>query len=62
MKCYQKLFNRYGANSNPADGGSLPIIALLDKLLDSPDRQIQVELCLKILLKTVPFIEIPYKV
>lgn len=53
---------RYGANANPTDGGSLPIIALLDKLLDDPYNQIHVEICLKILLKTVPAIEMPYKV
>lgn len=52
----------YGANTNPTDGGSLPIIALLDKLLDDPYNQIHVEICLKILLKTVPAIEMPYKV
>lgn len=46
----------------PKDGGSTPIVALLDKLLDSPYSQGHVETCLKILLKTVPAIEMPYKV
>lgn len=55
---------RYGANVQPCDGGSSPIIAILDKLLESPHRksQIELEMCLKILLKAVPFIEMPYKV
>lgn len=52
----------YGANWNPNDGGMLPIIAILDKLVESPDTQLHVESCLKILLKTVPAIEMPYKV
>lgn len=53
---------RYGANMNPKDAGELPIIAILDKLVESPQPQLHVELCLKILLKTVPSIEMPYKV
>lgn len=52
----------YGANWNPKDGGSLPIIAILDKLVESPYTQLHVESCLKILLKTVPSIEMAYKV
>lgn len=52
----------YGANWNPKDGGSLPIIAMLDKLVESPYAQLHVESCLKILLKTVPSIEMAYKV
>ncbi|XP_031631676.1 uncharacterized protein LOC116345971 isoform X2 [Contarinia nasturtii] len=52
---------RYGANSNPKDGGMMPIIAILDKLVEAPSTQIHVETCLKILLKTVPAIEMPYK-
>ncbi|XP_055324775.1 uncharacterized protein LOC129579131 [Sitodiplosis mosellana] len=53
---------RYGANVNPKDGGMMPIVAILDKLVGSPEcTQIHVETCLKILLKTVPTIEMPYK-
>ncbi|XP_055716153.1 uncharacterized protein LOC129809996 [Phlebotomus papatasi] len=54
---------RYGANPNPKDGGSSPIIALLDKLLESQDRRYpyQLEACLKILMRAVPFIDLPFK-
>lgn len=53
---------RYGANSLPKDGGMMPIIAILDKLIETPDTQLHVEICLRILLKTIPLIEMPYKV
>lgn len=53
---------RFGANWNPRDRGIMPIIAILDKLVESPQNQLHVELCLKILLKTVKSIEMPYKV
>lgn len=56
------IYFRYGANSHPKDGGMLPIIAILDKLIDTPCAQIHVEICLKLLLKTVALIEMPYKV
>ncbi|XP_055683156.1 uncharacterized protein LOC129790022 [Lutzomyia longipalpis] len=54
---------RYGANPNPMDGGSNPIIALLDKLLESEDGRYpyQLESCLKILMRAVPFIDLPFK-
>ncbi|XP_059620934.1 uncharacterized protein LOC132264673 [Phlebotomus argentipes] len=54
---------RYGANPNPTDGGSSAIIALLDKLLESKDRRYpyQLEACLKILMRAVPFIDLPFK-
>lgn len=53
---------RYGASAHPKDGGMMPIIAILDKLIESTYGQLHVEICLKILLKTVPSIEMPYKV
>lgn len=58
------LNSRYGANSNPKDGGSLPVIAILDKLLElaGSHHQPQLNACLKIILKTMPQIEMPYKV
>lgn len=63
MLLYLVFICRYGANVNPKDGGMMPIIAILDKLIDSPEcTQIHVAACLKILLKTVAIIEMPYKV
>lgn len=56
------FLGRYGANANPKDAGELPIIAMLDKLVETPQPQLNVELCLRLLLKTVPSIEMPYKV
>lgn len=57
-------FYRYGASTHPSDGGTLPVIAILDKLMESPTRKYQHQLnaCLKIILKTLPQIEMPYKV
>lgn len=55
---------RYGASAQPSDGGTNPVIALLDKLMETSVRQQHQQLtaCLKILLKTLPMIEMPYKV
>lgn len=63
MLFYLVFIFRYGANVIPKDGGMMPIVAILDKLVESPEyTEIHVETCLKILLKTVPNIEMPYKV
>lgn len=57
---------RHGANPNPADGGSImPVIALLDKLIEYDENvsyPYQLVSCLKILMLALPFIEMPYKV
>lgn len=61
------LFNRYGADPMPCDGGTSAIIAILDKLLESssPPRRsylYQLVSCLNILLSSVTIIDMPYRV
>lgn len=56
---------RHGANPEPLDGGTSPILALMDKLMEykeSGSYPYQLVSCLKILLLALPFIELPYKV
>ena len=56
---------RHGANPNPFDGSSSPVIALMDKLIEyeeSGSFPYQLVSCLKILLLALPFIELPFKV
>lgn len=56
---------RYGANPSPSDGGTSPVLALMDKLLEYEDTgsyPYQLVSCLKLLLLAIPFIELPYKV
>lgn len=55
---------RYGASSYPRDGGTPPVISILDKLIElrGTHHQSQLNTCLKIILKTMPQIEMPYKV
>ncbi|XP_055380871.1 uncharacterized protein LOC129611655 [Condylostylus longicornis] len=53
---------RYGAEPLPNDGGSSPVLSLLDKLLDCDRKYVyQMVICLKILLKNIPIIEMPFK-
>ncbi|KAJ6640084.1 hypothetical protein Bhyg_12833, partial [Pseudolycoriella hygida] len=54
---------RYGAEPNPNDGGLSPVLALLDKLVESPKRRYLYQLvsCLKILLRAISIIEMPFK-
>lgn len=53
---------RYGAEPSPPDGGSSPVISLLDKLLEKERRYTyQLVSCLQILLKNISLIEMPYK-
>ncbi|XP_030369643.1 uncharacterized protein LOC115620517 [Scaptodrosophila lebanonensis] len=53
---------RYGAAPHPPDGGSSVIIALLDKLMEHGRNYIYEHvMCLKILLRNVPMIEMPFK-
>ncbi|XP_037026489.1 uncharacterized protein LOC119067538 [Bradysia coprophila] len=54
---------RYGAEPSPTDGGIPPVLALLDKLVESPKRRYLYQLvsCLKILLRTISIIEMPFK-
>ena len=56
--------HRFGADPKPYDGGIIPVIAVLNKLLDYDDRRYpyQLEACLKILMRAIPYIEMPYKV
>jgi ankyrin repeat and SOCS box protein 17 len=60
------IFLRYGANPlATSDGGTSPIVALLDKLTDydeSASYPYQLVSCYKILVLAIPFIELPYKV
>lgn len=56
---------RHGANPSPLDGGTSPVLALMDKLVEFEETgsyPYQVVSCLKILLLAIPFIELPYKV
>lgn len=58
---------RFGANPSPQDDGSNPIIALLDKLVESGDQHnrsysLQLVSCLKILIRATPVVDLPYKV
>lgn len=54
---------RYGASPLPPDGGSSVTIALLDKLIENGrNYSYELVLCLKILLRNIPMIEMPFKV
>ncbi|XP_065082405.1 uncharacterized protein LOC135704815 [Ochlerotatus camptorhynchus] len=54
---------RHGANPDPDDGGASPIISLLDKLREYENRSYPYQLvsCLKLLLRCIVMIELPYK-
>lgn len=54
---------RHGANACPPDGGSYPVIAVMDKLLEYETGSYPYQLvsCLKILLLVIPSIVFPYK-
>ncbi|XP_034488667.1 uncharacterized protein LOC117792578 [Drosophila innubila] len=53
---------RYGAAPQPPDGGTSVIIALLDKLIENGrNYSYELVLCLKILLRNVVMIEMPFK-
>ncbi|XP_017122581.1 uncharacterized protein LOC108142952 isoform X1 [Drosophila elegans] len=53
---------RYGAAPQPPDGGASVIIALLDKLIeDGRNYSFELVMCLKILLRNVVMIEMPFK-
>lgn len=55
---------RYGAEPSPIDCGITPVVALLDKLVESPNRRYLYQLvsCLRILLRAISIIEMPFKV
>jgi len=54
---------RYGASPQPPDGGTSVIIALLDKLIENGcNYSYELILSLKILLRNVAMIEMPFKV
>uniref|UniRef100_A0A182MST3 Ankyrin repeat and SOCS box protein 17 n=1 Tax=Anopheles culicifacies TaxID=139723 RepID=A0A182MST3_9DIPT len=54
---------RHGANPCPDDGGASPVLSLLEKLAESEDRcyPFQLVSCLKLLLRTIIMVELPYK-
>ncbi|XP_017034172.1 uncharacterized protein stops isoform X1 [Drosophila kikkawai] len=53
---------RYGATPQPPDGGASVIIALLDKLIENGrNYSYELVMCLKILLRNVTMIEMPFK-
>uniref|UniRef100_A0A336L9M3 CSON007105 protein n=1 Tax=Culicoides sonorensis TaxID=179676 RepID=A0A336L9M3_CULSO len=54
---------RHGASPNPFDDGIPPVIALFDKLIEYQDRRYpyQLDSCLRLLLRTLSFIELPFK-
>ncbi|XP_052899959.1 uncharacterized protein LOC128306472 [Anopheles moucheti] len=54
---------RHGANPCPDDGGASPVLSLLEKLSESEDRcyPFQLVSCLKLLLRTIVMVELPYK-
>ena len=58
------MFFRHGADPNPNDGGIAPVMAALDKLneYESSGYPYQLVSCLKLILRAIPSIEIPYKV
>lgn len=56
---------RFGANPNPLDGGTPPVLAVMEKLMEfeeSGSYPYQLVSCLKLLLLAIPFVELPYKV
>lgn len=55
---------RYGGNPRGDDGGTSPILAVMDKLIEyeSGSYPYQLVSCLKLLLLAIPFIELPFKV
>ncbi|XP_055620669.1 uncharacterized protein LOC129764978 [Toxorhynchites rutilus septentrionalis] len=54
---------RHGADPTPADGGSSPIVSILDKLLEYESRGYPYQLvsCLRLLLRCTIMVELPYK-
>uniref|UniRef100_A0A182TXZ2 SOCS box domain-containing protein n=1 Tax=Anopheles melas TaxID=34690 RepID=A0A182TXZ2_9DIPT len=54
---------RHGANPCPDDGGASPVLSLLEKLAECENRcyPFQLVSCLKLLLRTVRMVELPYK-
>ncbi|EDW82984.2 uncharacterized protein Dwil_GK22556 [Drosophila willistoni] len=53
---------RYGAAPQPPDGGASVIISLLDKLIENGrNYSCELVLCLRILLRNVTMIEMPFK-
>uniref|UniRef100_A0A336LAI7 CSON006101 protein n=1 Tax=Culicoides sonorensis TaxID=179676 RepID=A0A336LAI7_CULSO len=65
FKALQELkgYKSHGASPNPFDDGIPPVIALFDKLIEYQDRRYpyQLDSCLRLLLRTLPFIELPFK-
>lgn len=56
---------RHGANPTPCDGGIPPVIALMDKLVEyeeSKSYPYQLVSCLKLIILSISFIEMPFKV
>lgn len=58
------LLLRYGANPQPADGGSDLVVGLLDKLLEYEKDEYPMQLisCLRILNRAIPLFDLPFKV
>lgn len=59
------LINRFGADPTPSDDGIPPVYALLEKLAETQQNHrylFQLVSCLRILLKTIPSIDIPFLV
>uniref|UniRef100_A0A182PG83 SOCS box domain-containing protein n=1 Tax=Anopheles epiroticus TaxID=199890 RepID=A0A182PG83_9DIPT len=54
---------RHGANPCPDDGGASPVLSLLEKLAECENRcyPFQLVSCLKLLLRTIVMVEMPYK-
>uniref|UniRef100_A0A182T9D7 SOCS box domain-containing protein n=1 Tax=Anopheles maculatus TaxID=74869 RepID=A0A182T9D7_9DIPT len=54
---------RHGANPCPDDGGASPVLSLLEKLADCENHcyPFQLVSCLKLLLRTIVMVELPYK-
>lgn len=55
---------RFGADPQPRDGGTSPVIAVLDKLAESERRSYVYQLvaCLRIMLSCLVLVEMPYRV
>lgn len=54
----------YGADPRPQDGGTSPVIAILDKLMESEHRSYVYQLvsCLRIILSCLAIVEMPFRV
>lgn len=56
---------RFGADPMPRDGGTSPVVAVLDKLVESAEERrylYQLVACLRMMLSCVVLVDMPYRV